>query len=91
MSERLVRIKTGRLNVQLVSVNLIKYTLREVIQVCMCVCVCVCAGADPELLLGGAPIRRGGRLPNILVIFSEKPYEIKEILVRRGARTGCAP
>ena len=26
----------------------------------------------------------GGRLPNILVIFSEKPYEIKEILVRRG-------
>ena len=33
----------------------------------------------------------GGRLPNILVIFSEKPYEIKEILVRRGARAGCAP
>ena len=28
----------------------------------------------------------GGRQPNILVIFSEKPYEIKEILVRRGAR-----
>ena len=26
----------------------------------------------------------GGRLPNILVIFSEKPYEIKEILVRGG-------
>ena len=33
----------------------------------------------------------GGRLPNILVIFSEKPYEIKEISVRRGARAGCAP
>ena len=30
----------------------------------------------------------GGDLPNILVIFSEKPYEIKEILVRKG---GCAP
>ena len=28
----------------------------------------------------------GGRLPNILVIFSEKSYEIKEILVRRGGR-----
>ena len=34
----------------------------------------------------GAPIPGGGRLPNILVIFSEKPYEIKEILVRRGGR-----
>ena len=33
----------------------------------------------------------GGRLPNILVIFSEKPYEIKEILVHRGARAGCGP
>ena len=36
----------------------------------------------------GAPIPRGGRLPNNLVVFSEKPYEIKEILVRRGARAG---
>ena len=26
----------------------------------------------------------GGHLPHILVIFSEKPYEIKEILVPRG-------
>ena len=26
----------------------------------------------------------GGRLPNILIIFAEKPYEIKEILVRGG-------
>ena len=26
----------------------------------------------------------GGHLPNILIIFSEKPYEIKEILVCRG-------
>ena len=42
-------------------------------------------GADPELLLGGAPIPTGA-LPNILVIFSEKPYENKEILVRRGVR-----
>ena len=39
------------------------------------------AGVDPELLLGS----------NILVIFSEKSYEIKEILVRRGACAGCAP
>ena len=31
----------------------------------------------------GAPIPRGC-LPNILVIFSEKPYEIKEILLRTG-------
>ena len=31
----------------------------------------------------------GGRLPNILVVFSEKPYEIKEILVRKGG--GLAP
>ena len=29
----------------------------------------------------------GGRLPNILIIFSEKPYEIKEMLVHgRGGR-----
>ena len=35
------------------------------------------SGADPELLLGGGAIPREGRLPNILVIFSEKPYEIK--------------
>ena len=28
----------------------------------------------------------GGRLPNILILFSEKPYEIKEILVRSGGR-----
>ena len=33
----------------------------------------------------------GGRLPNILIIFSEKPYEIKEILVHRGMRAGGAP
>ena len=26
-----------------------------------------------------------------MIIFSEKPYEIKEILVRRVARAGCAP
>ena len=31
-----------------------------------------------------APIPRGMCLPNILVIFSAKPYEIKEILVRNG-------
>ena len=40
--------------------------------------------------LEGAPIPRG-RLPNILIIFSQKPYEIKEILVRSGARAGGAP
>ena len=33
----------------------------------------------------------GGRLPNILVIFSEKPYEIKEILVRWGGGAPGAP
>ena len=38
----------------------------------------------------GAPIP-WGRLPNILVIFSEKPCEIKEILVRRGERVPGAP
>ena len=46
-------------------------------------------GADPELLRGGT--NPWGRLPNILIIFSEKPYEIKEILVRGGGRAGCAP
>ena len=49
---------------------------------------CLTSGADPELLLG---IPRGGRLPNILVIFSEKPYEIKEMLVRREGGAGCFP
>ena len=39
-------------------------------------------GADPELLLGGgANPGGGGDLPNILIIFSEKIYKIKEILV----------
>ena len=41
-------------------------------------------GPDPELLLGGAPIPRGAN-----PIFSRKPYDIKEILVRRGAHQGC--
>ena len=51
------------------------------------------AGADPELLLGGGANPWGGRLPNILVVFSENPYEIKEILVRKGgeARARGAP
>ena len=31
-----------------------------------------------------------GRLPNISIIFSEKPFEIKEILARRGG-AGCDP
>ena len=51
-------------------------------------------GADPELLLGGGanPWRVGEwALPNILVIFSEKPYEIKEILVSRGGAPGVPP
>ena len=47
-------------------------------------------GADPELL-GGAPIPKGGHLPNILVIFSEKPYEIKYILVHSGRGMPGAP
>ena len=33
----------------------------------------------------------GGRQPNILAIFFEKPYEIKEILVRRGGHAPGAP
>ena len=41
------------------------------------------SGVDPQLLLGGVPISRG-RLPNILIIFSRKPYEIKGMLVRSG-------
>ena len=49
------------------------------------------AGADPALLLGGGVNPWGGRLPNISVIFSEKPYEIKEILVRRGGGAPGAP
>ena len=51
-------------------------------------------GADPELLLGGGANPWGeGRLPNILIIFSKKPYEIKGILVRMGggARRGRPP
>ena len=48
-------------------------------------------GADPELLLGGGTNPYGGRLPNVLIIFSEKPYEIKEILVHRGVCAGCTP
>ena len=54
------------------------------------ICMDVKLGADPELLLGGGANPGGGRPPNILVIFSERPYEIKEILVRRGG-AGCAP
>ena len=33
--------------------------------------------ADPELLLGGVPTPSRGCLPNILIKFSEKPYEMK--------------
>ena len=33
----------------------------------------------------------GGHLHNILNIFSEKPYEIKEILVHGGAHAMCTP
>ena len=47
--------------------------------------------ADPELVLGGAPIAGGGCLPNILVIFSRKPFEIKEILVCRGGTCRVHP
>ena len=42
------------------------------------------AGADPELLLGEGRRSPGEHLPNILILFSENPYEIKEILVRKG-------
>ena len=43
------------------------------------------ARVDPKLLLqgGGNPWGRGAQ-PTILVFFSEKPYQIKEILVCRG-------
>ena len=45
-------------------------------------------GANPELLGEGANLR-AGRLPNILIIDSQKPYKFKENLVRRGG--GGAP
>ena len=44
-------------------------------------------GRIQKLLLGGGRQSLGGRLPNILIIFSRKPYEIKEILVRMGGAT----
>ena len=50
------------------------------------------SGADPELFLGGgANPCGGGCLPTILIIFSEKRYEIKEILVHRGCALGAPP
>ena len=51
----------------------------------------VLAGADPELLLGGGANPLRGRLSNILVIFSKKPYEIKEILVPGGGAPSVLP
>ena len=40
----------------------------------------------------GAPTPSRGRLPNVLIKFTGKPYEIKEILVRRGGRApGASP
>ena len=61
-------------------------------------CVCIhndnlfpkYSGVDPELLLGEGT-NLGGRLPNVVVVFSEKPYEIKEILVHGGGRVPGAP
>ena len=63
------------------------------------VCICplfvgklfLCRGGSRTSPRRGRQSLGGGRLPNILIIFSEKPYEIKEILVCRGARAGCAP
>ena len=34
--------------------------------------------------IGHQSLGEGGRLPNILITFSQEPYEIKEILVRVG-------
>ena len=48
-------------------------------------------GANPELLVGGGANPWGGRLPNILIIFTEKPHEIKEILVRGRGGAGGGP
>ena len=42
-------------------------------------------GSRPSSRRGRQPLA-GGRLPNILIKLSGQPYEIKEILVRRGAR-----
>ena len=39
---------------------------------------------------GRQPVKRG-RQPNILYIFSEKPHDIKEILVCRGRAPGASP
>ena len=54
------------------------HTLPTYSAACMLAASSVCLSlpeADPALLLGGgANPYGGGRLPNILVIFSEKPY-----------------
>ena len=49
------------------------------------------SGAGPGLVLGGAHSLGGGHRPNIFYTFSEKPYEIKEMLVRRGAGRALPP
>ena len=42
------------------------------------------SGADPELLLGGGANPQRGAPTQYFNTFSEKPCEIKEILVRKG-------
>ena len=49
-------------------------------------------GADPGLVVGGGTNPLGEGAPTqYIYTFSEKPHEIKEILVRRGACAKSAP
>ena len=51
-----------------------------------------CAGADPGLVVGGGANSLGRGAPTqYIYTFSEKPHEIKEILVRRGEAPGAPP
>ena len=46
------------------------------------------AGAEPGLVIGGGTHPLGWGVPTqYIYTFSEKPHEIKEMLVRRGGRT----
>ena len=49
------------------------------------------AGADSGLVVGGGANPWGGADPIYFYTISEKPYEIKEILDRRGGAPGAPP
>ena len=48
-------------------------------------------GANPALVVGGGAKSLDGAPTQYIYRFSEKPHEIKEILVHRGTRAGSAP